>query len=235
MLLWYVASNRDEAVYDEPAAARRHPQARPPGVRRRRPALLPRRRARAARDQAAARGDAAPLPRHRARGRADPGPLAVPEPAEDAAGTVHAAGRLTEARGGEMSRRGIVASVIAVAVAVVLTAPTAAPAGAQEADTVWLCKPGQMPNPCRDSLENDGLRTRRQLAGREPAEREATEGRLLLRLPHGQRPADAQRGSHGRRTADRNRPLPGGALLTPLPSLRAGLPPAHPRRDLRRR
>ena len=99
VLLWYVASNRDEDVYAGSAAARRHPQARPPGLRRRRSPLLPRRRARPARDQGAARGDPAPLSRHRARRRADPGPLAVSQPAEDAAGPVHARAGV----GGELS------------------------------------------------------------------------------------------------------------------------------------
>jgi Protein of unknown function (DUF3089) len=52
-----------------------------------------------------------------------------------------------------MSRRGVVASVIAVAFAAALTGPAGASAGVREADTVWLCKPGQDPNPCRESLE----------------------------------------------------------------------------------
>ena len=54
VLLWYVSSNRDESRLRGPAAPRRHPTPRPPGVRGGRPALLPRRGAGAARDQGAA-------------------------------------------------------------------------------------------------------------------------------------------------------------------------------------
>ena len=55
VLLWYVASNRDEDVYEDPQRLDVTRDARPPGVRRRRPPLLPRRGAGAARDQDPAR------------------------------------------------------------------------------------------------------------------------------------------------------------------------------------
>ena len=42
VVMWYVSSNRDEARYDGPAPLRRHAQPRAPGLRRRRPPLLPR-------------------------------------------------------------------------------------------------------------------------------------------------------------------------------------------------
>ena len=93
VLLWYVSSNRDEDVYEDPQRldVTRRPDHQAFGAGR--PALLPRRRAGAARDQDAAHRDAASLPRHRARRRADQGTLAVPEPAEDAAGPAHAGSR----------------------------------------------------------------------------------------------------------------------------------------------
>src|SRR5207237_7605612 len=65
-------------------ALRRHAQRRPPGVRRRRQALLPRHGARAAGAEDPVRGVAAPLPRHAARGRAGVRRIAVHQPAEDA-------------------------------------------------------------------------------------------------------------------------------------------------------
>ena len=94
VLLWYVSSNRDESVYADPQRLDVTRRPGPPGVRRGRPALLPRRRAGAARDQDAAHRDAAAIPRDPARGRAGQGALAVPEPAEDAAGPAQ---RLTRA------------------------------------------------------------------------------------------------------------------------------------------
>jgi hypothetical protein len=52
-----------------------------------------------------------------------------------------------------MSRRGLVAVVAAVAFAAVWIGPVDAFAASDHAGTTWLCKPGQTPNPCRESLE----------------------------------------------------------------------------------
>ncbi len=95
VLLWYVL------VEPRRVRLRRHPAASthartPDHTRRRRPAAatsLARRGAGAAGDPDAALRDAPPLrpaARHRACRRADEGPLAVPESAEDAAGPLHA-------------------------------------------------------------------------------------------------------------------------------------------------
>ena len=62
VVMWYVSSNRDETPLRGPRPLRRAPQPRAPGVRRRRPALLPRHRAGAAGAADPARGDAGPLP-----------------------------------------------------------------------------------------------------------------------------------------------------------------------------
>ena len=63
LALWYVSGNRDETVFDDPAPLRRSPRPEPPpGLRRRRAPLLPRRRARAPRAEALDRGDARALP-----------------------------------------------------------------------------------------------------------------------------------------------------------------------------
>ena len=86
VVMWYVSSSRDESRYDESGPLRRSPQSRAPGVRRRRPALLPRDGARAARAAGAVRGDAPPLSEHAARWRASVGAVDVRQPAEDAAG-----------------------------------------------------------------------------------------------------------------------------------------------------
>jgi len=51
-----------------------------------------------------------------------------------------------------MGRRAIAVVVGAVALAAALVAPAAA-AGGEQPDPVWLCKPGQSPNPCKESLE----------------------------------------------------------------------------------
>ena len=42
VVMWYVSSNRDETRYEDPDRFDVHPQPRAPGVRGRRPALLPR-------------------------------------------------------------------------------------------------------------------------------------------------------------------------------------------------
>ena len=42
VVMWYVSSNRDEDVYEDPRPLRRPPQPRAPGLRGRRAALLPR-------------------------------------------------------------------------------------------------------------------------------------------------------------------------------------------------
>ena len=70
VLMWYVSSNRDEDVLRGPRPLRRPPQPRAPGVRRRRPPLLPRRRAGPARAADPLRGDAEALPGDEARRRA---------------------------------------------------------------------------------------------------------------------------------------------------------------------
>ncbi len=87
VVMWYVSSNRDETRLRGPGPLRRHPQPRAPGVRRRRPALLPRRRAGAARAAGPVRGDAGALPGDGARRRARVRRVAVHQPAEDAAGS----------------------------------------------------------------------------------------------------------------------------------------------------
>ena len=70
VVMWYVSSNRDETRYEDPDRFDVHAQPRAPGVRRRRPALLPRHRARAAGAADPDRGDARALPaRSRSRAR----------------------------------------------------------------------------------------------------------------------------------------------------------------------
>ena len=69
VVMWYVSSNRDETKFEDPERFDVTPQPeRAPGVRRRRPPLLPRHGARAARAQDPARGDAEALPEHGAGG-----------------------------------------------------------------------------------------------------------------------------------------------------------------------
>ena len=92
VLLWYVVLQPRRVGLRDRSGPRHHPQARPPGIRRRRPALLPRRSPCPARDPDVALRDTAPSARHRARRRAHEGPLDVPEPAQDPAGEVHSAG-----------------------------------------------------------------------------------------------------------------------------------------------
>ncbi len=86
VLMWYVSSNRDEAVYEDPRPLRHPPQPRTPGLRSRWPALLSRHGARPARAEGAVRGDAEAPPRHdpqrRGAARRDP----VPQPAQDPSG-----------------------------------------------------------------------------------------------------------------------------------------------------
>ena len=62
VVMWYVSSNRDEDALRGRRPLRPAPQPRAPGVRRRRPPLLPRHRAGAARAAGPDRGDARPLP-----------------------------------------------------------------------------------------------------------------------------------------------------------------------------
>ena len=59
----------------------------------------------------------------------------------------------------------------------------------------------------------------------------APQGRLLLHLPDGLRPADAERQPSQGPGDQLDRALPGGALLAVLQGLRAGLPPAHAQGD----
>ena len=66
VVMWYASSNRDETPLRGPRPLRRPPQPRAPGLRRRRPPLLPRHRPRPARAEDPPRGDAGPLPGHRA-------------------------------------------------------------------------------------------------------------------------------------------------------------------------
>ena len=68
-----------------PGPLRRPPQSRPPGLRGRRPPLLPRGRTRPPRAEGSLRGDPEALPRHEARRRADTRRLGLPQPAEGAA------------------------------------------------------------------------------------------------------------------------------------------------------
>ena len=70
VVMWYVSSNRDETRYEDPDRFDVTPQPRAPGLRRRRPALLPRHRARAPGAADPARGDARALPGDGARRRA---------------------------------------------------------------------------------------------------------------------------------------------------------------------
>ena len=62
-----------------------------------------------------------------------------------------------------------------------------------EAKTVWLCKPGQADNPCSPGLKTTLFSPAGKKLGREPVRRARPQGRLLLRLPDGQRPADRDR------------------------------------------
>ena len=62
VVMWYVSSNRDETRYEDPDRFDVTPQPRAPGVRRRRPALLPRHRAGPAGAADHVRGDAGALP-----------------------------------------------------------------------------------------------------------------------------------------------------------------------------
>ena len=74
--LWYISGNRDEEVFDRP---NEFDITRSPNdyvvLRRRRPALLPRRQPREARDPRDVRGAARPSPRHPARRRRPAPPL----------------------------------------------------------------------------------------------------------------------------------------------------------------
>ena len=69
-----------------PRPLRRHPQSRAPGLRRRRPPLLPRHRARPARAEDPPRGDPRALPEHDPRRRRQIRRVGLPQPAEDPAG-----------------------------------------------------------------------------------------------------------------------------------------------------
>ena len=77
VVMWYVSSNRDESRYEDPDRFDVTPQPRAPGVRRRRPALLPRHRARPAGAAHPVRGDARALP---PRWRSTATPRAVESP-----------------------------------------------------------------------------------------------------------------------------------------------------------
>ena len=86
VVMWYVSSNRDETRYEDPDRFDVAAQPRAPGLRRRRPPLLPRHGARAARAEDPVRGDAGALPGDGARRHARVRRVAVHQPAEDAAG-----------------------------------------------------------------------------------------------------------------------------------------------------
>ena len=86
VVMWYVSSNRDESRYADPDRFDVDPQPRAPGVRRRRPPLLPRRGAGAARAADPVRGDAQALPRDGARRPPGVRRLPVREPAPHAPG-----------------------------------------------------------------------------------------------------------------------------------------------------
>ena len=71
------------------------------------------------------------------------------------------------------------------------TATTASPSAAPS-NTVWLCRPGLTDNPCEGDYDHRGVLRRHEHhrvggSGTGPA------GRLLLRIPDGQRPADPER------------------------------------------
>ena len=104
VVMWYVSSNRDESRYEDPDTLRRDPQPRAPGLRRRRPPLLPRHGARAPGAADPARGDAVALPRDGARGRAALRGVAVREPAEDAARAAGRDGPVADRLGQNLSR-----------------------------------------------------------------------------------------------------------------------------------
>ncbi len=81
LALWYVSGNRDESFFDQPKSLRRATRGqRPPGLRRWRAPLLPRRRTGSSRAQAVDRSHSQALPGHRAGRRADPCQLDVPQP-----------------------------------------------------------------------------------------------------------------------------------------------------------
>ena len=121
--------------------------------------------------------------------------------------------------------------VLILMVAGVALAATPSVAGAE---VVWLCRPGEEPNPCRESQETTIYEADGSLAGGEPAAAGGPTHRLLLRLPDGQRPAGDEREQEQGRRGDRDRALPGRPLLRDLPRVRARLPPAHGRLDLHR-
>ncbi len=85
VVMWYASSNRDETRFEDSETLRPATQGGAPGLRRRRPALLPRHRPRPPRAAHPDRGDAQALPRDRHRRAAHARRIAVPQPAEDAA------------------------------------------------------------------------------------------------------------------------------------------------------
>ena len=108
--------------------------------------------------------------------------------------------------------------------------PASAPAA-----TTWLCRPGHSPDPCAGSLNATLAQPRRQgRQGREDQGRHPGPDRLLLRLPHGLRPAGDQREPAHRSRADRDREVPGIALLRRVPGLGADVPPGHAEGDFDR-
>ena len=98
VLLWYVSSNRDEAVYEDPQRldVTRRPDHQAFGAGGRHfclGAALARLEIKTLLSETLRR-----FPRHRARRRAGQGPLAVPEPAEDAAGSPQRVGAVSPGR-----------------------------------------------------------------------------------------------------------------------------------------
>ena len=67
VVMWYPSTGRDESVYEDPDRFDVTAQARAPGVRGRRPPLLPRHGAGASRAAGDDRGDPGPVPGHRDR------------------------------------------------------------------------------------------------------------------------------------------------------------------------
>ena len=90
VVMWYVSSNRDETRYEDPDRFDVAPQPRAPGLRRRRPPLLPRHRPRPARAEDPLEETLARYPKMELDGEAEVHRVGLPQPAEDAAGSAYA-------------------------------------------------------------------------------------------------------------------------------------------------
>ena len=115
----------------------------------------------------------------------------------------------------------VVTRLLLLAALVLCMAPPAS------AKTVWLCRPGLAADPCNGSLSTTVFGSYGGAGKVSGAEARQAGDRLLLRLPDGERPARAERGSLDRSGGALDRALPGRAVLAGVPDLRAGLPPAH--------